>query len=107
MRFIAADESLAIMLPARLPPGPIVLGVRPEHVSIGADGLPAKFILDLVEPIGNEMYVYATAGPHHVVARIAPQELPRIGSPIDVSFNAAQLHFFNAKSGERITNKGS
>ena len=101
-RFIAADESMAIMLHDRMPPGPIVLGVRPEHVALGGGGVTVKFVLDLVEPIGNEMYVYATAGPSHIVARVAPRELPRIGSPIEMTFDSAQLHFFDPKSGARI-----
>ncbi len=73
LRFIAADESFAIMLPRRIREGAIVLGIRPEHVAIGGNGTAAKFILDLIEPIGNEMYVYGTAGASHVVARIAPR----------------------------------
>jgi len=101
-RFISADSALAVMLPEGLPAGPIVLGVRPEHVSIGSDGLPSKFVLDLVEPIGNEVFVYASAGANHVVARVAPQELPRIGGPIELQFNSAHLHFFDVQSGMRV-----
>jgi multiple sugar transport system ATP-binding protein len=80
----------------------LVLGIRPEHVGVGSNGTAAKFTLDLVEPIGNEMFVYASAGSNHIVARVAPQELPQIGSPIPLKFDAEHLHFFDAQSGKRI-----
>jgi len=96
-RFVAG--SLTVPL-ARTPrQGPIAMGIRPEHVSIGAG---TQFTLDLIEPIGNEVFVYASAGDHHVVARVAPQELPAIGSPITLGFDPAHLHFFDAQSGKRI-----
>jgi len=101
-RFVATDSSVTVPLPKAPPAGPMVLGIRPEHVGVGSNGTSAKFVLDLVEPIGNEVFVYATAGTNHVVARVAPQELPQIGSPIPLKFDAAQLRFFDAQSGKRI-----
>jgi multiple sugar transport system ATP-binding protein len=79
--------------------GPMILGVRPEHVGVGSGG---RFTLDLVEPIGNEVFVYASAGEIQIVARVAPQELPRIGSPIELNFDPNHLHFFDPSTGARI-----
>ncbi len=96
-RFVS--DSITVSL-ARAPlQGPIVLGIRPEHVGVGEG---PKFTLDLVEPIGNEVFVYASAGPNHVVARVAPRELPQIGSPIALHFDPTQLRFFDVQSGARI-----
>jgi multiple sugar transport system ATP-binding protein len=96
-RFVADELTIPL---ARAPrQGPITLGIRPEHVSIGPG---ARFMLDLVEPIGNEVFVYASAGQNHVVARVAPQELPRVGEPISLAFDASHLHFFDAATGVRI-----
>ena len=96
-RFVSS--SLTIPLPRPPRPGPIVLGIRPEHIGVGAG---TQFSLDLVEPIGNEMFVYARAGETQVVARVAPRELPPIGAPIALQFDPAHLHFFDSVSGERI-----
>src|SRR5579859_830029 len=68
----------------------VTAGIRPEHIAIGK-GTPST--LDLVEPIGNEIFIYATAGENHVVARVAPREMPPIGSTIELSFDPAQMHF--------------
>ncbi|HUJ15721.1 MAG TPA: sn-glycerol-3-phosphate ABC transporter ATP-binding protein UgpC [Thermoanaerobaculia bacterium] len=77
----------------------VVVGIRPEHITIGS-GQP--YTLDLVEPIGNEMFVYASANGHHVVARVPPQELPPIGAKIELKFDAAHLHYFDAATGARV-----
>ena len=99
-RFVTADGSLTVSLPKAPSVAAIVLGVRPEHVAVGSDG--AKSTLDLVEPIGNEVFVYASTGNNQVVARVAPQELPPIDSPIGLRFDPEHLHFFDAATGVRI-----
>ena len=96
------SDSVTVSLSHAPRQGPMVLGIRPEHVGIGTNGTSAKFTLDLVEPIGNEMFVYASAGTNRLVARVAPQELPQIGSPIPLKFDAEHLHFFDAATGARI-----
>jgi multiple sugar transport system ATP-binding protein len=101
-RFVASDGSLTIPVSNAPRAGAIVLGIRPEHLGVGHDGPSAPFTLDLIEPIGNEVFVYASAGENHVVARVAPRELPKIGSGIDLSFDPTQLRFFDAQSGARV-----
>jgi len=96
-RFVTGSLTVALPRVPRL--GQMILGIRPEHVGVGSG---TKFTLDLVEPIGNEVFVYASAAENHVVARVAPQELPQIGSPIALNFDAAHLHFFDPQSGARI-----
>ncbi|HJT18459.1 MAG TPA: sn-glycerol-3-phosphate ABC transporter ATP-binding protein UgpC [Thermoanaerobaculia bacterium] len=77
----------------------VTLGIRPEHISIGSgDG----YTLDLVEPIGNEIFVYASSNGHQLVARVPPQDLPPIGSRIAVHFDRSQLHYFDTATGTRI-----
>ena len=78
----------------------MTLGIRPEHITIGGD---RQYRLDLVEPVGNEMFIYASANGQQIVARIPPQELPPIGAPIALSFDPAHLLYFDATTGERIT----
>jgi multiple sugar transport system ATP-binding protein len=77
----------------------VTLGVRPEHISIGPGD---AYTLDLVEPVGNEIFVYANSDGHQLVARVPPQDLPPIGSHIALNFDPAQLHYFDAATGARI-----
>jgi multiple sugar transport system ATP-binding protein len=88
--------------------GDVVLGVRPEDLH-NANGpyvpkTTAEVLMrvDVVEPMGNEIYVYATAGSHELVARLVPQQVPKPDESMTVAVDVSKLHFFNASSGERM-----
>jgi multiple sugar transport system ATP-binding protein len=112
-RFVAEGGEWEINLPSRVaaPLGSargraITMGIRPEDVSVvaGLRSAPATATarLDLVESLGNETFIYAHAGRHDITARVAPQLLPPLGSPIILAFNLEKAHFFDAVSGDRI-----
>ena len=98
---------------------PLTLGIRPEDVSVVIESGPTIFLgestivhppitapacLDLVEALGNEVFVYATVGPYSITARIAPQPLPALGKPISLAFDLAKAHFFDRETGDRVGN---
>jgi multiple sugar transport system ATP-binding protein len=84
----------------------ITMGIRPEDVSVISgpqSGLAtASARLDLVESLGNETFIYASAGRHDVTARVSPLKLPPLGSKITLAFDLEKAHFFDGISGERI-----
>jgi multiple sugar transport system ATP-binding protein len=73
----------------------VVVGIRPEHITHAA-GFKAR--VDVVEPIGHESIVYATAGSESLVAIFDPHETPRAGETIDLHVDAERLHLFDAGS---------
>ncbi|MGH7576461.1 MAG: ABC transporter ATP-binding protein [Longimicrobiales bacterium] len=83
----------------------IVLGVRPEDVTVmdkidsAAD---TRLTLDLVEPMGNELFVYGSHGGQELVARIPPQPLPPEGDAVAVRFDVSKPHFFDAITEVRV-----
>ena len=112
-RFVAEGAEWEVELPATVAARlgaargrAITMGIRPEDVTLssGASGMAATASarLDLVESLGNETFIYATAGSHDVVARISPQPLPPLGSKVTLAFNLEKAHFFDATSGERL-----
>jgi multiple sugar transport system ATP-binding protein len=112
-RFVAEGGEWEINLPARVASRlagarerAITMSIRPEDVSIVAGArvaaATASARLDLVESLGNETFIYATAGRHDVTARVSPQQLPPIGSKITLAFDLEKAHFFDAISGDRI-----
>jgi multiple sugar transport system ATP-binding protein len=83
----------------------VVLGIRPEDVrvaSAGADGSAVRMRLDLVEPMGNEVIVHASAGDHELTARVAPQPFPGPGAEVALTLNASRMHFFDAATRESL-----
>jgi multiple sugar transport system ATP-binding protein len=87
----------------------LILGIRPEDVYVreyiptGIDTtarLPAK--VDVVEMMGNELFLYVTSGKHQFLARVDPRSAARPGQNIELVFNMAKLHAFDPETGNEI-----
>ena len=100
---IASREHLSRIAGVR-----IVIGVRPEDIYLeGASVLPrsvvqADAIVDAVEPMGNEIFVYARIGEAELVARVEPNHLPHPEAKMRILLDLARLHYFEATSGAAI-----
>ena len=82
--------------PCAAPSGPAVLGVRPEHLSVAADG---DAVLDgtvtLAEQLGAETILHcAVAGGDSLVVRADGLSRLRPGDPLRISLAAASCHLF-------------
>jgi multiple sugar transport system ATP-binding protein len=81
----------------------VVLGIRPEHISHAAEAVrgtpvPIEAVVDVVEPIGHESIVYASAGGERLVAIFDPHATPRAGERITMVVDADAVHVFDAKT---------
>jgi multiple sugar transport system ATP-binding protein len=88
---------------AGLPSGPIVLGVRPEHVQLSLDGsLPA--IVAVVESLGHERHIVCRleTGDMVIVRQPASDHSPGEGSAVRLHVQPEHLHVFEIESGRRI-----
>jgi sn-glycerol 3-phosphate transport system ATP-binding protein len=78
-----------------------ILGVRPEHFNITAEGWPVS--VDTVELLGTERLIHGSLGQESIVIRIDSQEaVPDIGETIHVKPFANRLHWFDAQSMKRV-----
>jgi len=75
----------------------VVLGLRPEAIIIGGEGLRAR--VDIVEPSGHEAIMTVSIDGRRLVTRIAPDAGFRIGETIGVDFDLRRLHLFDATTG--------
>ena len=85
----------------------IVLGLRPEHLQFAGDDASASFVrfdatLEVIEPVGNEVFLNLRYGGFALVARVPPRTLPPPGERVQLQFDPSCLHAFDAVSGERI-----
>jgi multiple sugar transport system ATP-binding protein len=81
----------------------VVLGVRPEHLQPRESGdaaLTAR--LDVLEPVGNEIFLNLRHGDQALVSRVSPRTLPEPGSCMPLGLVADRLHLFDPASGGRI-----
>jgi ABC-type sugar transport system ATPase subunit len=87
--------------PVAVPDGRRVeVGVRPEHVRLGGEGVPARVVL--VEAAGSETYVHVDADGHAIVVRGGPDERPAVGAEVNLAVRDADIHLFDADSGEAV-----
>ncbi|MBE1160715.1 ABC transporter ATP-binding protein [Dyella acidiphila] len=81
----------------------VTLGVRPEHLQpVAAGNAALAATLEVIEPVGSDVFLNLRHGEHMLVARVPPGELPTRGSVLPLGFAAAHLHFFDAADGKRI-----
>jgi multiple sugar transport system ATP-binding protein len=82
---------------------PVVLGIRPEDLQPQhTAGATIEARLEVVEPVGNEIFLNLRHGSQALVSRVSPRPLPEPGSIMALELAAARLHLFDAADGHRI-----
>ncbi|KAA8918909.1 sn-glycerol-3-phosphate ABC transporter ATP-binding protein UgpC [Xanthomonas sontii] len=81
----------------------LAIGVRPEHLQPSDDAQGGfEATIEVIEPVGNEIFVNLSHGPQPLVMRVAPRALPGLGERLRVAVRGDALHFFDAESGGRL-----
>jgi multiple sugar transport system ATP-binding protein len=84
----------------------IVIGIRPEDLRLldAATASPTSLRaqLEVIEPVGNEIFLNLRSGDNELFVRTPPQALPERGSVVALGFAPAALHFFDAQTEQRI-----
>jgi len=79
----------------------VVIGVRPENIYVAESPLFSAEI-DVVEPMGNEVFLTFRWADVEMVARVEPTVHPHIGDALGFSFKTEKTHIFDGESGERL-----
>jgi multiple sugar transport system ATP-binding protein len=87
----------------------VTLGIRPEHIDVVAGPAPTpgraaiEGIVDVVEPMGAETYLYFNAGEVQLRARVAPHApLAPAGAPQPFWLALDHAHWFHPETGRRV-----
>jgi multiple sugar transport system ATP-binding protein len=82
----------------------VLLGLRPEALELGSDGLPAR--VEVVEEFGADAYVFCVAevggGATRLVARTEARRAPAQGERIALRVRPNEAHLFDAETGVRL-----
>ena len=81
----------------------VTIGVRPEQLELTETG-GIEVVVDLVEDLGSEAYLYTHAGPGvQLVARSLPRSPARLAETVRLRRTPdGVVHLFNPDTGERI-----
>jgi multiple sugar transport system ATP-binding protein len=78
----------------------VVIGIRPEHLTVEEDGLPASVLL--VEPMGHETQITIQLGVASVTGLFRERLPVHAGSSLQVGFKTESLHLFSPQDGRRL-----
>ena len=98
---VQLDAGPLVPLPGRRFGDAVTVGIRPEHLTLGGEGLVLN--VDLVEPLGSETLIHG-----RITGRDAETIVVKIPGAVQapehvsVSVQADQLHVFDATTGQRI-----
>jgi multiple sugar transport system ATP-binding protein len=86
----------------------IVLGLRPEHVTLGAgEGLAhAEGTIELVEPLGAETQATVRVGEATFTGRFSPDARLSFGDRVTLGLALDRAHLFDAKTGATLSTQG-
>ena len=85
---------------AAAPAGEVVYGIRPEHLMLDPQGLPAQVVV--VEPTGSETQVMLKMGEAHVLGAFRERVAARPGAILPVRPDTNLVHLFDGNSGQRL-----
>lgn len=87
----------------------IVFGIRPENIHdklFIPDALPENIIkatVEVVEPMGSEVFLYLNTGIHNFIARVDAHDQAQVNEELELVLNMAKAHFFEKESGKAIS----
>jgi ABC-type sugar transport system ATPase subunit len=95
-----AGQRIALPQAAAAHDGPVVLGVRPGHVRIDPDGMPA--VVDLAELLGESTLLSLRFGEHVIKVRVQGKARLEEGLPVRIAIDPGAVHLFDPRSGQRL-----
>ena len=97
-RFIGTPPMNVVTLPGHSASG-LLLGVRPEDIRIGTDGVAA--VVENVEYLGADSIVACRAGAESLTVRLPRAAHLAPGTGVRLSWSSAAAHYFDAATGLR------
>ena len=79
----------------------VSFGIRPEDlydklfITEAPEDCVVTSTVDLVEPLGAEVYLHLKVGKATFIARVGPHDRPEVNQDIDLVFDMGKAHFFD------------
>ena len=96
----------------------IIFGLRPQDIHdarfaqgmLDEDETPEDLVtvrtkIDVVEPMGSEVYLYLLNGQQSIISRVDDRTAVQPGYILDVAFNMAKMHAFDPETSLSLIDK--
>ncbi|MCL5036936.1 MAG: sn-glycerol-3-phosphate ABC transporter ATP-binding protein UgpC [Chloroflexi bacterium] len=90
----------------------VVIGIRPEDLydrMFAHDYTPENIFtakVDVVEPMGSEIYIYLSSGKDTLIARMSANTRAKVGDNIEAVIDINKIHVFNPVTEENLFHTG-
>jgi ABC-type sugar transport system ATPase subunit len=104
-RFVGSPAMNLLPGPALGLPEGVTAGIRAEALHPAADGsgdARLQLVVEVVEPLGSDVFVHGTSGDEPVVARLPGGTRVDVGERLDLAVDRDRVHRFDTASGERL-----
>jgi multiple sugar transport system ATP-binding protein len=101
-----ADEQFTIDLPAGIVkaawPAEVVIGIRPEDISLGPTDDGIRVQVELMEQLGAETILHTTVGSQKLVLKLEKGTSFQYGENVTLLIPPRQIHFFDPTTEQRL-----
>jgi multiple sugar transport system ATP-binding protein len=80
---------------------PVIVGVRPTDFSM-EKGSKVTVVVDVIEPMGNELYIHGRCGETMLSARVPEDAAPKVGQKMILKVNLEKIYVFDEKTENAI-----
>jgi sn-glycerol 3-phosphate transport system ATP-binding protein len=98
------EGGIELELPGAAPrPGELILGARPEHLQVSAEGRwPLQ--VEMIEMLGAERLIYGRLGNMPVTVRVdSTDAAPQLGERLMLAIDSQHLHWFDPATQQRLS----
>lgn len=78
----------------------VLLGIRPDNISISDKGLPAR--VDVAEALGGETYLYLECCDAKIIVKLQGTVTKQPDEMVNLFFRPEHIHLFDKESGHNI-----
>ncbi|MEO0184878.1 MAG: sn-glycerol-3-phosphate ABC transporter ATP-binding protein UgpC [candidate division WOR-3 bacterium] len=75
----------------------VILGIRPADFT-NTEGIECQLQVEIIEPIGDEIYIYGRANNITIHARVAPEPKPIPGEILNLKIPPERIYLFDAQT---------
>ncbi len=79
----------------------VILGIRPTDFSTSR-GSQIEIVVDVIEPMGTELYVHGRIGNTMLSARVPEDAAPQVGKSFILKIDPGKIYFFDEKTEQKI-----
>jgi multiple sugar transport system ATP-binding protein len=86
----------------------MVLGIRPEDISIATEAGPntVETEVDVVEPVGSDNYLYVRLAGQECTVRAGADVRPEPGDTVFLTFDESNIHLFDTETRANVLSDG-